>query len=131
MLEHGYHVLINREQLNQSNVELHNVVREIDTQLKLAGGECIFNKNAMIPVITLIGLDLGALMGGAVLTETIFNWPGVGRVIYLAVLKRDAPVVLGGTLVLVLVFILLNLIIDIFYAWLDPRIRYHGKETNI
>ena len=88
-------------------------------------------KNAMIPVTTLIGLDLGALMGGAVLTETIFNWPGVGRVIYLAVLQRDTPVVMGGTLVLVLVFILLNLIIDISYTWLDPRIRYHGKERNI
>ena len=88
-------------------------------------------KNAMIPVTTLIGLDLGALMGGAVLTETIFNWPGIGRVIYLAVLQRDTPVVIGGTLVLVLVFIFLNLIIDIIYAWLDPRIRYHGKEINI
>ncbi len=88
-------------------------------------------KNALIPVTTLIGLDLGALMGGAVLTETIFNWPGIGREIYLAVLERDTPVVIGGTLVLVLVFILLNLIVDIIYAWLDPRIRYHGKEAKI
>jgi ABC-type dipeptide/oligopeptide/nickel transport system permease component len=88
-------------------------------------------KNALIPVVTLIGLDLGALMGGAILTETIFSWPGIGRVIYLAVLQRDAPVVIGGTLILVLVFVFINLIVDIVYALLDPRIRYHKRETNV
>ena len=88
-------------------------------------------KNALIPVVTLIGLDLGALMGGAILTETVFSWPGVGRTIYLAILQRDAPVVIGGTLVLVLIFVFLNLIVDIIYAWLDPRIRYEKKEVNV
>jgi peptide/nickel transport system permease protein len=88
-------------------------------------------KNAMIPVVTLIGLDLGALMGGAILTETIFSWPGVGRVIYLAILQRDAPVVIGGTLILVLIFVFMNLVVDVLYAWLDPRIRYHKKEINV
>jgi peptide/nickel transport system permease protein len=88
-------------------------------------------KNALIPVITLIGLDLGALMGGAILTETVFSWPGVGRVIYLAILQRDAPVVMGGTLILVLIFVFINLIVDIAYAVLDPRIRYHKKEINV
>ena len=88
-------------------------------------------KNALIPVVTLIGLDLGTLMGGAILTETVFNWPGVGRVIYLAILQRDAPVVIGGTLILVLIFVIMNLIVDIVYAWLDPRIRYHKKEINV
>ena len=88
-------------------------------------------KNALIPVVTLIGLDLGALMGGAILTETIFSWPGIGRVIYLAVLQRDAPVVIGGTLILVLVFVFINLIVDIVYAILDPRIRYHKREVNV
>jgi peptide/nickel transport system permease protein len=88
-------------------------------------------KNALIPVITLIGLDLGALMGGAILTETVFSWPGVGRVIYLAILQRDAPVVMGGTLILVLIFVFINLIVDILYAVLDPRIRYHKKEINV
>jgi ABC-type dipeptide/oligopeptide/nickel transport system permease component len=87
-------------------------------------------KNALIPVVTLIGLDLGALMGGAILTETIFSWPGIGRVIYLAVLQRDAPVVIGGTLILVLVFVFINLIVDVAYALLDPRIRYHKREAN-
>ena len=88
-------------------------------------------KNALIPVVTLIGLDLGALMSGAILTETVFNWPGVGRTIYLAVLQRDAPVVIGGTIILVSIFVLMNLIVDIIYAWLDPRIRYSRSEINI
>jgi len=88
-------------------------------------------KNALIPVVTLIGLDLGALMGGAILTETVFSWPGVGRTIYLAILQRDAPVVIGGTLVLVIIFLVLNLLVDIIYAWLDPRIRYEKREVNV
>jgi len=88
-------------------------------------------KNALIPVVTLIGLDLGALMGGAILTETVFSWPGVGRTIYLAILQRDAPVVIGGTLILVMIFLVLNLIVDIIYALLDPRIRYEKRELNV
>jgi len=88
-------------------------------------------KNALIPVVTLIGLDLGALMGGAILTETVFNWPGVGRTIYLAILQRDAPVVIGGTIILVGIFIIMNLIVDIIYAWLDPRIRYEKRQANV
>lgn len=83
-------------------------------------------KNALIPVITLIALDLGVLIGGAVLIETVFSWPGVGREIYLAILRRDTPVVMGGVLILVSVFIVLNLVVDISYAYLDPRIRYEG-----
>jgi peptide/nickel transport system permease protein len=88
-------------------------------------------KNALIPVVTLVGMDLGALMGGAILTETVFNWPGVGRTIYLAILQRDAPVVIGGTIILVIIFVFMNLIVDIIYAWLDPRIRYEKKEANL
>ena len=88
-------------------------------------------KNALIPVVTLIGIDLGALMGGAILTETVFNWPGVGRTIYLAILQRDAPVVIGGTIILVMIFVVMNLIVDIIYALLDPRIRYEKKEIQI
>ena len=99
------------------------------SQFRVIGKHAL--KNALIPVVTLIGLDLGALMGGAILTETVFSWPGVGRTIYLAVLQRDAPVVIGGTLVLVLIFVFMNLIVDIIYAWLDPRIRYEQKEINV
>lgn len=88
-------------------------------------------KNALIPVVTLIGMDLGTLMGGAILTETVFNWPGVGRTIYLAILQRDAPVVIGGTIILVTIFVVMNLIVDIIYALLDPRIRYEKKEIQV
>jgi peptide/nickel transport system permease protein len=85
-------------------------------------------KNALIPVVTILGLDFGGLIGSAILTETVFSWPGVGRVIYLAILQRDPPVVVGGVLILVLVFIFLNLVVDISYAYLDPRIRYGARK---
>lgn len=84
-------------------------------------------KNALIPVVTYIGLDLGMLMGGAILTETIFSWPGIGYEIYLAILQRDAPVILGGVTVLVAIYLLINLLVDVSYAFLDPRIRYGGE----
>jgi len=99
------------------------------SQFKVIGKHAL--KNALIPVVTLIGLDLGALMGGAILTETVFNWPGVGRAVYLAILQRDAPVVIGGTIVLVMIFVIMNLLVDILYAWLDPRIRFEKKEINV
>jgi peptide/nickel transport system permease protein len=81
-------------------------------------------KNAMIPVITVAGLDLGTLMGGAILTETVFSRPGLGLMIYTAIGSRDLPVVVGGVLFATVVFVIANLIVDIGYALLDPRIRY-------
>jgi ABC-type dipeptide/oligopeptide/nickel transport system permease component len=81
-------------------------------------------KNALIPVVTFIGLDFGALMSGAILTETIFNWPGVGYEIYLSIVRRDWPVVMGGVIIIVIVVMIINLLVDISYAFLDPRIRY-------
>jgi ABC-type dipeptide/oligopeptide/nickel transport system permease component len=86
-------------------------------------------KNAMIPVVTLIGLDLAALIGSAILTETVFNWPGMGSEVELAINSLDAPVVLGLTLILVVAYILINLLVDVSYAFFDPRIRY-GREAN-
>lgn len=83
-------------------------------------------KNALIPVVTYVGIDLGALMGGAILTESVFSWPGVGREIYLAVMQRDWPVVMGGVIIIVLIVMIVNLLVDISYAVLDPRIRYGG-----
>lgn len=83
-------------------------------------------KNALIPVVTFIGIDLGFLMGGAILTESVFQWPGMGREIYLAVLQRDWPVVMGGVIVIVLIVMFVNLLVDVSYALLDPRIRYGG-----
>lgn len=83
-------------------------------------------KNALIPVVTFIGLDLGAMMSGAILTETVFNWPGVGLEIYLAINTRDWPIVMGGVLVIVVLVMFVNLVVDLSYAFLDPRIRYGG-----
>jgi peptide/nickel transport system permease protein len=81
-------------------------------------------KNAFLPVITIIGIQTGNLLAGAVLTETIFSWPGIGKWVYDAILGRDYPIVQGGTLVIALVYVLANLLVDISYAVLDPRIRY-------
>jgi ABC-type dipeptide/oligopeptide/nickel transport system permease component len=81
-------------------------------------------RNSLIPVVTYIGVDIGALMGGAVVTEAIFSVPGIGQLIFLAVEFQDALVIIGVTTVLVLVFLVSNLIVDVLYAVLDPRIRY-------
>ncbi|RLD03956.1 MAG: peptide ABC transporter permease [Chloroflexota bacterium] len=81
-------------------------------------------KNAALPVVTIIGLQAGTLLAGAVLTETIFSWPGIGRWVYDAILARDYPIVQGGTLLIALIFVGVNFIVDIMYALLDPRIRY-------
>jgi len=80
-------------------------------------------KNALIPVITIAGIDLGALMGSAILTETVFSRPGIGLMIYQAIGARDMPVVVGGVLFATLFYVLANLIVDLTYAYLDPRIR--------
>lgn len=85
-------------------------------------------KNALIPVVTYVGIDVGALMGGAILTESVFSWPGIGREIYLAVSQRDWPVVMGGVIVIVFIVMIVNLLVDISYAALDPRIRYGGAS---
>jgi len=81
-------------------------------------------KSALVPVITVVGLQFGALLTGAIITETIFSWPGLGRLIIQGIRLRDYPVVQGGILVIALTYVLLNLITDLVYAWLDPRIRY-------
>ena len=84
-------------------------------------------KNAFIPTLTVIALEFGYLLGGAIITETIFAWPGVGRWLFLAVQARDFRAVQGGVLLLATVFVLANLLADVLYAWLDPRIRYDKK----
>lgn len=81
-------------------------------------------RNSMIPVVTFLGIDLGNLMGGAVITETIFNIPGIGRQIYLSVMQQEGTVVVGLVTFLVLVFLVSNLLVDLLYGVLDPRIRY-------
>ena len=81
-------------------------------------------KNAFLPIITVIGLQFGGLLAGAILTETIFSWPGMGRLVVERILARDYPTVQGAVLVIALLFVFLNLLVDVSYAYLDPRIRY-------
>lgn len=85
-------------------------------------------KNALIPVVTFIGLDLGVMLAGAVLTETVFNWPGVGFTLARSIFQRDFPVVFGGVTILLFAVMVINLVVDISYAFLDPRIRYGGSD---
>ena len=87
-------------------------------------------KNALIPVVTVLGLQFGILLGGAVLTETVFAWPGVGRLLVDAILRRDYPVVQGTVMLLALLFVVINLVVDVVYAYLDPRIHYQGGNKE-
>jgi ABC-type dipeptide/oligopeptide/nickel transport system permease component len=80
-------------------------------------------RNALLPVVTIIGLQLGALLGGAVLTETVFNLSGVGRALYDAITGRDYAIVQGFTVIIAGIYVLVNLLVDLSYAYLDPRIR--------
>ena len=80
-------------------------------------------KNALLPIVTVLGLQFGGLLGGAVMTETVFAWPGVGTMILDAILKKDFPVVLAGVMVVAAGFIVVNLVLDLLYSALDPRIR--------
>ena len=81
-------------------------------------------RNALLPIVTVVGLQLGSLLGGAVLTETVFAWPGVGRMLVDAIIARDLPLVQGTVLVISLLFILVNLAVDLSYAAINPRVRY-------
>lgn len=85
-------------------------------------------KNALIPVITVLGTQFGALLGGAVVTETIFAWPGVGRLAVNAISRRDFPMIQGNTLIICTGFVLINLLVDILYSFLNPRISYGGDS---
>jgi peptide/nickel transport system permease protein len=81
-------------------------------------------RNALVPIVTVVGVQVGYLLGGAVLTETVFAWPGVGTLMVQGILARDFPLVQGCVLVVALAFVLVNLAVDLLYVWLDPRIRY-------
>ncbi|AEV15716.1 MAG: ABC transporter permease [Thermus sp.] len=81
-------------------------------------------RNALIPVVTVAGLEFGSLLAGAVITETIFAWPGLGQLLVGSILARDYPVVQGAVLLVAFSFILVNLLVDLLYAWIDPRVRY-------
>jgi peptide/nickel transport system permease protein len=81
-------------------------------------------KNALLPILTVVSFQFGFLLGGAVLTETVFNWPGVGLALYNAISFRDYPMVQGGVLVVACAFVVVNLVTDLLYAVIDPRIKY-------
>ena len=80
-------------------------------------------KNAAIPIVTIVGLDIGTLLGGAVITETVFAWPGIGRLAIEAIAARDFPVVQADVFFIALAFVVINLGVDVLYTWLDPRVR--------
>lgn len=86
-------------------------------------------KNALIPIITSVGLQFGTLMGGSIMTETVFSWPGIGRLMVESIKSRDIPIVMGSVVFLSVVFSLVNLLVDILYAYVDPQIKsqYKGK----
>lgn len=79
--------------------------------------------NALLPIVTIAGINLGLLLGGAVVTETVFSWPGVGRLIVQSVSQRDFPVIIAGVFLLSLIFVAINLVVDLLYGILDPRVR--------
>jgi len=81
-------------------------------------------KNAMLPILTVIGLQMGYRLGGSVITETVFAYPGIGRFAYQRLMQRDFPMIMGNLLLFAIMFIVINIITDIFYGFLDPRIRY-------
>jgi peptide/nickel transport system permease protein len=81
-------------------------------------------RNALIPTVTIVGIQFGALLGGAVIIETVFAFPGVGTMLLTAVNQRDYPVVMGVTLVIALLYTITNLVVDFIYMWLNPRIRF-------
>ena len=87
-------------------------------------------RNAFIPVITIIGINFASLLGGAVATETVFAWPGLGRATVDAIRVRDLPVVEGCVMFLAFLFVIANLLVDLSYAWLDPRIRLDGSSEG-
>jgi ABC-type dipeptide/oligopeptide/nickel transport system permease component len=81
-------------------------------------------RNAINPIVTVLGIQVGTLLGGAILTETVFSWPGLGSMMVRAIQARDYPLVQGGVLLIATTFVLVNLLVDMLYAVFDPRIRY-------
>ena len=86
-------------------------------------------KNALIPIVTVVGLNFGTLLGGSVLTESIFSWPGVGRFVVDSISYKDTPAVLGSVVTLAILFTIVNLIVDLLYAFLDPRIKSEYQSS--
>jgi peptide/nickel transport system permease protein len=88
-------------------------------------------KNALIPIITAVGLQFGRLLGGAMLTETVFSWPGLGRLMVDSITRKDIPMVLGAAIFMAVMFSLINLAVDIIYGFADPRIKSQYKAAGL
>jgi peptide/nickel transport system permease protein len=88
-------------------------------------------RNALVPIITVVGLTIASLMGGAVVTETVFSIPGVGRLVVQSVLRRDYPVIQAAILLVATIYVMVNLVVDLIYAWVDPRIRYVEEKSQV
>ncbi|WP_279369742.1 ABC transporter permease [Fretibacterium fastidiosum] len=86
-------------------------------------------RNALIPIVTAVGLQFGHLLGGAMLTETIFSWPGLGRLMVDSIKSKDMPLVLGSVIFLAVMFSVVNLVVDIIYAFVDPRIKSQYQKA--
>ena len=87
-------------------------------------------RNALVPIITVVGLTIASLMGGAVVTETVFSIPGVGRLVVQSVLRRDYPVIQAAILLVATIYVMINLVVDLIYVWVDPRIRYVEEKSQ-
>jgi peptide/nickel transport system permease protein len=84
-------------------------------------------RNALIPALTIIGVSIGALLGGAVVTETVFTIPGMGRLVVQSIARRDYPVIQGAIIAIAMTYVLVNLVVDVLYVYIDPRVRLGGE----
>ena len=87
-------------------------------------------KSIMIPVVTVTGLELGSMIGFAVVTETVFAWPGMGKLLIDSIYRLDRPVIVAYLVVIVIMFVVINFVVDVIYTLLDPRVRLSGQETG-
>ena len=88
-------------------------------------------RNALLPIVTVIGLRLRVLFTGSVVIETVFAWPGIGRLMYEAIIEMDYPVLMGGFIMVSLVVVIANIITDLIYLFIDPRIRFQWEKENV
>src|SRR5688500_11865306 len=91
--------------------------------LRKAGVASLALRNALIPALTIIGVSIGALLGGAVVTETVFTIPGMGRLVVQSIARRDYPVIQGAIIAIAMTYVLVNLVVDVLYVYIDPRVR--------
>ena len=122
------HVAVNARMMRSSMLEVsHEDYVTVARAKGLGEKEVIVRHmlpNALLPVVTIIGVDVGFLFTGSVLVETVFGWPGIGRLMYESIVKRDYPVLMGNFLITTVLVVVVNLAVDLIYVWLDPRVKY-------